>query len=249
MMNRMLTVAVAAAAVLGSVAAQATTITTAVQTIQFGPGPTDFTNASQNLNLFDSSLGTLASVVISGTYGFNSTVTVANGAAESSSGTVKTESGSGFSSGVSSINSVIQALLDTVGSVTIGSSTLNPAAFDLLGSTQSYSLASGGSAQVFSNASVHTNGPVTDTTPADLAAFEANGGGLFDVLFNTITGTDLSNTGGNTSAQQSTTATGTVSIYYTYNTPTTNSPEPASLALMGTGVIGIAAVLRRRRKV
>src|ERR1700723_2680907 len=209
-MNKLLTAAIAAGALLGAASAHATTVTTATQTITFGPGPTDFINASQNLSLFDSSLGTLASVVISGTYGFNSTVTVTNSAADASSGSVKTESGSGFGSSTSSINSVIQALLDTVGSVTIGSKTLNPAAFDLNGSSQSYSLPSGVSTHVFSNASVHTDGPVSDTPPADLAAFEANGGGLFDVLFNTITGTDLSNTGGNTSAQQSTTATGTI---------------------------------------
>ncbi len=229
--------------------AQATTITTATQTINFGPGPTDFSNASQSFNLFDSTLGSLDSVVISGSYGFTSTVTVTNSAAGTSSGTVKAESAAGFGATAPSINTIIQTLLDTAGSATVGSGTINPAAFDLLGSTQGYSLAAGDAVNVFSNATVHTNGPVTDTAPADLAAFEAGGGGLSNLLFNTATGTDLSNTGGNTSAVQLTTGTGTVNIFYTYDAaPPTNTPEPASLALIGTGVLGIATIRRWRRK-
>jgi hypothetical protein len=244
-------IALAVAPAVCSSSANATTITTATQTVTFGPGLTDFSNASQSLNLFDSSLGTLDSVIISGTYGFNSTLTVS--ATGPSSGSVRTESASAFGASTSSINAAIQALLDTAGPAIVGGVTLSPAAFDLLGSPQAYSLASAGSVNVFSNATVHTTGTLTDTTPADLTAFEAVGGGLFNVLFNTITGTVVSTSAGNTSASQATTATGTVSIAYTYDTaappPPTGTPEPASLALMGTGVLGIAAVLRRRRKV
>jgi hypothetical protein len=124
MINKFLIAAVAAGAFFGSVGAHATTITTATQTVTFGPGLTDFTNASQNLNLFDSSLGTLASVVISGSFGFNSTVTVSNNAEGVSTGTVKTESAAAFGSSVTSINAIFQALLDTNGLANIGGTIL-----------------------------------------------------------------------------------------------------------------------------
>lgn len=220
---------------------------TTTQTITFGPAVTDYSNAKQSLALFNSTLGTLTSVTISGAFGFTSNLTVTNIAAGQSSGSAKVESAAAFGSDTPTINAVIQNLLDTIGSATVGSATINPAAFDLYGTTQTYSLAAGGTVKLMSNVSTHTNGPITDTNAADLSAFEAAGGGMFNVLFSTATGTNLSNTGGNTSASQVTTATGTVKIVYTYNTKPTNTPEPATLALIGSGVLGIAATRRRRK--
>src|ERR1700754_3759739 len=112
-MKQAIRAAIVAGALFGTVSVHAAPITTATQTISFGPGLTDFENASQNLNLFDSRLGTLDSVVITGTYGFNSSITVVNSAAGASSGTVRAESGSAFGSSVSGINTVIERLLDT----------------------------------------------------------------------------------------------------------------------------------------
>lgn len=250
-MNRILTLVVATGAVLGTAAAHATTITTATQTITFGPALTEFVNASQPLALFDSGLGTLDSVTIGGTYGFTSAMTITNSAANASSGSARTESAAAFGSGNNAINSVIQNLLDTTGSSTVGGTTLNPAALDILGGKSDYSLAPGGSTTAASNAATVTIAPVTDNVAADLQAFEAAGGGAFNVLFNTATATVLSNTGGNTSATENTTATGTVTLYYTYNQaavpPPASVPEPASIALLGAGLLG-AGVLRRSRK-
>jgi hypothetical protein len=250
-MKRILPVLIVFGAALGP-AAHATTMTTATQTITFGPGLTEFVDATQPLQLFDTSLGTLDSVTIGGTYGFSSSMTISNGAANASSGTARTESAAAFNSSNTAINSVLENLLDVSGPTTVGGITLDPAAFDILGGRATYSLASGHSTIAASNSNTVTSAPETDSTASDLLAFEAAGGGLFDVLFNTATATLLSNTGGNTSASETTTATGTIDLYYTYdptsNPPPTPAPEPASIAMLGVGLLGAGMSRRFRRQ-
>jgi hypothetical protein len=245
-MHRILITAIAASGLFAT-AANATTITTGMTTIQFGQALTDFTNAAQSLNLFDSNLGTLESVTITGTYGFNSTLTISS--TSPSSGSAKTESAATFGSSNTSINSTIQALLDTGGAASIGTGTLNPVAFDVLGGGAAYSLPANSSLTASSNATTKTTGAQTDSNATDLLAFEAAGGGTFAVLFNTLTGTTLSTTAGNASATQVTQATGAVSIDYTYDSaPPTDVPEPASMTLLGAGIFSMG-VMRRPRKV
>src|SRR6201999_2055494 len=118
-MKKTSTILVVLGVTLGS-AAHATTLTTAVQTITFGPGLTEFANASKNLQLFDSNLGTLDSVTIGGTYGYTSNLNIGNNAATASSGTARTESASAFNSSNATINSVLESLLDVSGSTTVG---------------------------------------------------------------------------------------------------------------------------------
>lgn len=90
-MKRLLPVLVIFGAALGP-AAHAATITTTTQVITFGPGLTEFVDATQQMQLFDSSLGTLESVTIGGTYGFSSSMTISNSAANASRGTARAES-------------------------------------------------------------------------------------------------------------------------------------------------------------
>lgn len=245
-MTRFAIAMLASTALLGAAAANATAIT---QSFQYGPQMTDY-SLPGTFNLFDSTLGTLNDVVFSSSYGFTSTITLASSGSPSS-GSVKSESLLGLSSSNSGINTVIANDVDQNGN---SGGVVASAAFDLLGRNNAYSNFTG-TRQLSSNATTQTFGPVTDSTAADLVPFEAAGGGTFNVIATTYTTTDLSNTGGNTSATQNTTATATFTVRYDYtppavvtppSTPGTPVPEPGSLALVGLGLLA-AGVARKHR--
>jgi PEP-CTERM motif len=248
-MKRILLLLVVAGMVLAP-AAHATIMKTETQTITFS-GKTDFVSAKKQLQLFDTSLGTLVSFTISASYGFTSNVTLNNAGQSPSSGTVNTKSVAAFTSDDGAINRVLINLIDKLTKATAGSITLRPAAFSLDGDEYEYNLATGETkADVASDASTITTGPVHDSTASDLTAFQASGGGWSNVLFNTGTGTMQGNTGGNTSSSQVTQATGEVTLYYTYDkpsTPQTDAPEPASIAMLGIGLLGTSVFRRSRR--
>lgn len=235
-------------ALMGASAAHAGVFTTTTTTVTFS-GPTDFNGTGAGLGslpLFNSSLGTLQSVNIGGTYTFSSSITVSNNTSTATSGNVNTVSGAQFSSSTSAaLNSVIETYTDTAGSTTFSGHTLTPVAFNTSGSNPAFSLTSTNSYKqvVTAATSLQHLFPIQITNASDMLPFEAAGGGNFAVLFNTLTGTELSYSAGNASATQSTSATGTLTISYTYDT--TPVPEPASLALFGVGVIGLGLVRRR----
>jgi hypothetical protein len=73
---------------------------------------------------------------------------------------------------------------------------------------------------------------------------EFTGAGNFSLHTNTLTGTTITNTGGNTVATQTTNANITGQVIYTYSS---SAPEPATLFLMGSALVGVG-VLRKRFK-
>lgn len=228
-----------AASALMAPQAEASIITTSTQTINYSQLLTDWSNRSGTFSLFDSNLGTLLSINLRATYQENSTLSVSNSASIASSGTVKTESTLTVAALDSGQNSVIQAQLGVP-------------ALDALGTQTSYSLAPGATQSgIISNSVTKNTGLVTDTTAADLVPFKAAGGGTGTILASTFTQSLLGNTGGNTSATQTTYGVGTFSIFYTYDDstavtpPTTPVPEPASMAIIGAGLLS-AGLLRRR---
>lgn len=185
-------------------------------------------NQSGNLNLFDSSLGVLNSVTFdfsgSMTTGFNLTNNAANSQTVKATGTVDLFAGSSNTAIDNLINSMILGLSATTGFVAIAP-----------GASNNY-------------------GPFTDsdslsvTFLSGLSAFEALGGGLFDVTGFSLSGLGLTGGGGNVAAVQRTSAGIGAAITYDYTArPQVNVPEPAILGLMGLGFVAMGAMRRRRQ--
>jgi hypothetical protein len=86
------------------------------------------------------------------------------------------------------------------------------------------------------------SGPVSVST----AGWSALGGGTLIVPVLGIVHTTTDTTGGNFTAEQVTTAVANLTVTYDYSPPT-STPEPGTLLLMGTALIG-AGFLRKRRK-
>lgn len=189
-----------------------------------------FSNAEQTteisqtgfLDLFDSNLGTLTGVTLTLTGSETTTITLTNNAAQSqtvrANGTVDLFFSSSLG-GLTFANPLVSL------SATTGFVTLAP------GATQSF-------------------GPLTDAdtivmTPL-ASLFSVSGGGQFSITCESLSGISLTGGGGNVGSTQATTAGCGASIVYDY-TPTTNRvPEPASMALVGLGMMGLAAIRRRK---
>jgi hypothetical protein len=79
---------------------------------------------------------------------------------------------------------------------------------------------------------------------SNFAPYQAPGGGNFTINYFTNTLTSFSGGGGNIAVDQTTEAFTTATVTYTYGVTT---PEPASMALLGAGMLALGIARRRRR--
>jgi hypothetical protein len=200
---------------------------TPVQTTSVGLQTTDLVGvvATPPITLFDTSLGTLNSVIITFQGGENSSFVLKNVAVGSETFGYQEFLDFYLGNSNGTINSLLGSLTPSVVNVN------NP----------SITLASGASISY---------GPITTPTNIDsvtltsnLALFEGVGN-LPNFLVTTDTFTAYNGGGGNLTTTDSSLASGTITVQYDYSQ--SGIPEPGTLSLFGTGLLGLAGMLRRK---
>lgn len=186
------------------------------------------TDWSQNINItkFDSSLGTLTGVELTLTTTGSTSITVTNLGSGASSGSVRTElfiSLTDPSDFLAGFNPFIDLLVPSA--------------------SQAYSLASGDSIVLGPFTRSGSSGAQEFTDSSILAEF--TGAGVIALLGNAHAETVQSNSGGNTSTSQVTSANLGLKVVYTYDAV----PEPSTYAMLGLGLLGIAYLRNRRASV
>jgi len=198
------------------------------------------TDWSQNLALtkFNTSLGTLDSVEIYLNTSFATTLNVTNTGSSASSGTAST---------VFTITVNPSALGTTETALFGGSPTMS---FNSQAYSYSLSAGAGTSTGVLGIDTTSTRS-YTPYYTADSGLItsgsvftDLQGTGVVDLLSTTHTTTDTVNSGGNTSSSQVTDAGLTAVVVYDYTAAPT--PEPSTVAMIGTGLAGLGFMFRRR---
>ena len=207
------------------------------------PTTTDLSNVTaSDIPAFNTSLGTLQSVQISFTGNENTTFTITNTsnspqtftAAEVLYLTLNNTNGGINALLASNYNGVGNLGLPDISASTGGSVTL--AAFRNVGDSQTFGPFNLSSTPVVESFS----------SPADLLLFEGIGN-LSPFEVTTLTGYTFIGGGGNLSTSQNTTAGADITVTYDYTPPGPPAvPEPGTLSLFGTGLLGLAGMLRSK---
>jgi hypothetical protein len=222
-----------------SVAAQADTVSYSFNTISsltdFGVNEMRDTGVAPltgSLSYFNHSLGTLTGVTLELTGTTLTDLDLINTGGSKSKGDVSGKVQLYFTSSMLGLNSLLGGA--------------EAADVIVRTATQDFSLNPGASV---SFTGLSSNDSESIDVDSIMSQFSKVGGGMFDISCSSLAGTTLSYNGGNAQASQTTTAGCGAIITYEYTAaPPTPTPEPASLALVGLGMIGVAASRRKSRK-
>lgn len=198
---------------------------------------TDWTT-SLAFPLFNPALGTLTRIELDIDGAFQTVLTVTNNASSSSYGTADTE----MYLEIQDPGLHFEALVN--GPPPANAPWYSPALTLITLPDYGYSLASGGST---TSGTLSASDSATKIYTSSAILTEFTGVGTIDLTAFTQTKTLLGNTGGDTVASQVTHASADATITYTY-TDASNTPEPASMGLIGIGLAGFALWQRRRNR-
>lgn|GEM_PF-3558232 len=88
----------------------------------------------------------------------------------------------------------------------------------------------------------------SQTIFAGFGAYQNAGGGLFGITATTISGFALTGGGGQITSAQTTQGTFTGAVSFLFDDGAVTTPEPASMALLGAGMLALGVARRRRNR-
>ena len=224
---------------------------TVTYTATFGPAVTDITNGLMSLPLFNNLTGAFAGDTLTGvSLTLGTTVDISSLELKNTSGSAQTFKISSIvdsGTGGTSVNAADTITVPTFTTFTTGLSQVT--------------LGSSGGLCAPSTPTVSCNDVFY--TPPDIASNNSGSkvssciscylwlGGVNPTNFTetgvTSTSTTFTGGGGNITLTQATNATFVATVTYTYTTPNNSTPEPATMALMGSALLGVG-FLRKRFK-